>query len=105
LFGSLFVSAHVEPQAIWPAAQHANGGPPSLLDEHCGEPASQVTLQAPQFCAVLSGVSHPRSALPPQCAYPDAHAPMSNPHAPPAQVTVPVTWGRRVQSWPQLPQL
>jgi len=65
----------------------------------------QAFPQLPQLDALVLFVSHPTSGLPVQCAYPGAHAPASNTQVPAMHAIAPLTLGRFVQSWPQLPQL
>jgi hypothetical protein len=70
-----------------------------------GLAAGQVVPQAPQFSGLERSVSQPSSGFDEQCPHGDAHAVGANPHLPALQVTVPLTCGSVVQSWPHVPQL
>jgi hypothetical protein len=108
LLESVVVSTQLEPQSVGVGAEHPDVQEYVLPDpEQSGVPPVHPIPHAPQLLAVLIFVSHPWSGPPsPQCACPDAHAPASNSHTPPApHATWPLTLGSIVQSCPHAPQL
>jgi hypothetical protein len=76
---SALVSTQDIPQRVWPALQPLEHEPAMAL--HTGVPPEHARPHAPQFIAVLSGVSQPLVALPSQLAKPALHDATTQPPA------------------------
>jgi hypothetical protein len=99
---SFIVSAHVPPQSVGDVAGQPETHVPS---EHIGVLASHATPHLPQFVGCVMSVSQPISGSSEQCAQPFAHDVVLTVQTSPLQRTGPATFGKRVQSCLQVPQL
>ena len=92
-------------------AHRVGVAPPQPLTQADGAPAEQrgvgsvhVVVQPPQCAGIVRSTSHPSLAVLLQSANPETQAEAIT-QLPAAQVAVPPTWGRAVQSFPHAPQL
>jgi hypothetical protein len=72
---------------------------------HTGMPGGHVMVHPPHVWTLVRSVSQPSSGLLLQCAQRLAHELGGNEQLPPVQETWPLTFGSKVQSCPQAPQL
>jgi hypothetical protein len=108
-FGSAASLTHDAPQRLRPAPQpdvQANGSAVSPVGEQYGKPALVQAVEHPPQCAgALMSVSQPLAGFVEQIPYPGAQEALSNVQVLATHETLPATWGRFEQSWPQPPQL
>jgi hypothetical protein len=102
-FASVSVFTHELPHTVW---EHVLAHFAGIDDaSQIAATPEQVVLHDPQLIVVSSAVSHPSVGSPLQSPNPVAHDDAGNAHAPASQLTLPLTWGKFVQSFEHVPHV